>query len=254
MRSVWQLVSRVSPALIPWGLLVVIVGLAGPFGTYDSLTVSARLGFWLALIALAVPVSALCRAWVNRWLQGRPARLRAAGVAAMFALAYTPLLYVATLGLQRRGLAQMVPLWQMGLVTFLSAQAVCAVRRCLGEHPAGPAAPMAADAPLPSEPSRLVERLPPELHGALRKISVRDHYVDVHTEKGTGSLLLRLSDAIAEVGPVPGAQVHRSHWVAWAAVSGVERGKGGTVLLLTCGCRVPVSRANRDKLAGQGLI
>ena len=67
------------------------------------------------------------------------------------------------------------------------------------------------------------------------------------------SLLLRFSDAIAEVEE-EGAQVHRSHWVAWAAVEAVERDGIKLFLRLKSGARVPVSKNNREKLEARGLI
>jgi DNA-binding LytR/AlgR family response regulator len=104
--------------------------------------------------------------------------------------------------------------------------------------------------PLP----RLIERLDPDLRGKLQSISVRDHYVDVSTSLGVGSLLMRFSDAISEVWPVEGAQVHRSHWVAWDAVEAVEREGGKLFLRLPSGARIPVSRNHRDKLEARGLV
>ena len=43
---------------------------------------------------------------------------------------------------------------------------------------------------------------------------MEDHYVRVFTDAGESLILLRLSDAMAEVRDVPGLQIHRSHWVA----------------------------------------
>lgn len=94
----------------------------------------------------------------------------------------------------------------------------------------------------------------PELRGALVSMTVRDHYVDVVTSAGLSSLLLRFSDAMDETEGVPGAQVHRSHWVAWSAVTGTEREPGKLFLLLSDGSRIPVSRAHRAKLEERGLV
>ncbi len=53
-------------------------------------------------------------------------------------------------------------------------------------------------------------------------LSAQDHYVEITTELGTELCLLRLSDAIAEVSPKDGFQIHRSHWVAKSAVVKLE--------------------------------
>jgi len=115
----------------------------------------------------------------------------------------------------------------------------------------------AADKTEPADPPpgyRLLQRLVPELRGDLVLISVRDHYVDVRTTRGQASLLLRFSDAMAEAGDVDGTQVHRSHWVAWDAVEGVNRAGGKVYLSLRNGGPVPVSRNHRAKLQDRGLI
>jgi DNA-binding LytR/AlgR family response regulator len=83
-------------------------------------------------------------------------------------------------------------------------------------------------------------------------VSVRDHYVDVLTDKGKASLLMRFSDAIAETSPEPGARVHRSYWVAWAAVAATERSGATLRLRLTDGTLVPVSRAQRATVEARG--
>ena len=51
----------------------------------------------------------------------------------------------------------------------------------------------------------------------------------------------RFADAVAELGD-QGMQVHRSYWVARRHVVGIERRTERTVLLLTGGEVVPVSR------------
>jgi DNA-binding LytR/AlgR family response regulator len=65
-------------------------------------------------------------------------------------------------------------------------------------------------------------------------------------------ILLRLGDAIAELGPARGVQVHRSWWVARDAVDHAERAGEKVALILRGGLRVPVSRGNRAKLAAMG--
>lgn len=101
---------------------------------------------------------------------------------------------------------------------------------------------------------RLAGRLEPEMRGTLISISVRDHYVDVRTDKVRSSLLLWLSDAIDETAPIDGAQVHRSHWVAWEAVQAVERKRDKVLLRLCDGDPIPISRNCREKLEARGLI
>src|SRR5690606_17132350 len=70
---------------------------------------------------------------------------------------------------------------------------------------------------IPPRPA-VLNRLPHHLRGRLIYMSMQDHYVDVHTDRGNALVLMRLGDAIAETGATPGLQIHRSHWVALDAV------------------------------------
>ena len=88
---------------------------------------------------------------------------------------------------------------------------------------------------------RFLDRLPAALGRDVVYLKVRSHYVNVVTTAGSGALLMRFADAVAELGD-QGMQVHRSYWVARRHVVGIERRAERTVLLLTAGEEVPVSR------------
>ena len=99
----------------------------------------------------------------------------------------------------------------------------------------------AAPAPTP----RFFERLPPKLKGGvLYAVAAEDHYLRLHTSKGTDLILMRLSDAIAELDGVEGAQTHRSWWVAKNAVESTRRDGDRLILVLKGGAEAPVSRPN----------
>ena len=74
------------------------------------------------------------------------------------------------------------------------------------------------------------------------------HVIVALCELGKTSLLMRFSDAMDEVEDHLGAQVHRSHWVAWGAVTTVCREGGKLVLQLQSGQQIPVSRNHRAKV------
>jgi hypothetical protein len=102
-------------------------------------------------------------------------------------------------------------------------------------------------------PPRFLERLPLKLKGAeLWAVEAEDHYLRVHTDRGSDLILLRLSDAVNELDGVEGAQTHRSWWVAKAAVLGAERGDGRAVFTLKGGIRAPVSRTYARVLRREG--
>ena len=88
---------------------------------------------------------------------------------------------------------------------------------------------------------RFLDRLPAALGRDVRYLKVRSHYVNVVTTIGSGALLMRFADAVTELTGL-GMQVHRSYWVARRHVVAIERRAERTVLLLTGGEEVPVSR------------
>jgi DNA-binding LytR/AlgR family response regulator len=63
---------------------------------------------------------------------------------------------------------------------------------------------------------------------------------------------MRLADALAELEGLEGAQVHRSWWVARAAVTGARRGEGRATLTLKNGALAPVSRTYARALREAG--
>ena len=67
-------------------------------------------------------------------------------------------------------------------------------------------------------------------------------------------ILLRLSDAIAELDGLEGAQTHRSWWVARAAIADAKRGDGRAVIALPDGAEAPVSRTHVKTLRAAGGI
>lgn len=108
-----------------------------------------------------------------------------------------------------------------------------------------------AGAPVPS--IRFMERLPPKLRGAvIYAVSSEDHYLRLHTSKGSDLILMRLSDAIGELEGLEGAQTHRSWWVAKDAVEISRRDGDKMVLVLKGGVEAPVSRPNVRPLREAG--
>ena len=98
-------------------------------------------------------------------------------------------------------------------------------------------------APAGAAPPRFFDRLPPRLRGAdVYAVEAEDHYLRLHTSKGHDLILMRLSDAIAELEGVEGAQTHRSWWVARDGIDGARRGDGRARLTLKTGAEAPVSR------------
>lgn len=118
----------------------------------------------------------------------------------------------------------------------------------------GPATRAAPPSPTGAAPTvRFLDRLPPKLQGAtLYAVQAEDHYLRLHTSKGSDLILMRLADAIAELEGIEGAQIHRSWWVAKNAVAEVKRAERRMTLVLIGGAEAPVSRPNIAALRESG--
>jgi DNA-binding LytR/AlgR family response regulator len=88
---------------------------------------------------------------------------------------------------------------------------------------------------------RFLKRIPKGIAGDLLSLRTEDHYLRIHTTAGSDLILFRLKDALAELGPADGLQVHRSYWVARDAIEAIERQGRKTILVLKNGQHVPVS-------------
>jgi hypothetical protein len=120
-------------------------------------------------------------------------------------------------------------------------------------------APMAV-APSPpaadEQPNRFTERLPLSMRALdIIALQAEDHYLRVHMAGGGSTLILmRLSDAIAELPADTGTQTHRSWWVAKDAVEAVAKADGRATLQLAGGIEAPVSRSYYKPLSKAGWL
>lgn len=108
---------------------------------------------------------------------------------------------------------------------------------------------------VPSAPTPpFLDRLPAHLGRDLIALEMEDHYVRAHTQAGSTLILMRMRDAVAELGGIDGAQVHRSWWVARGHVIGTARDGRNVRLLLTGGIEAPVARGQMEALQAAGWI
>jgi hypothetical protein len=226
----------------------IVLGLAGPFGSFASLDVLPRLVYWLATVFLTYCFGFGSSMLSDRlWGQGRPfwARLLImsvpAGVGAT--LIVTVLNFIAFGGSEFEWIAVLILLGQCFAVA-LGVEAVVLLAERREGTPAVPAPPAAP---------AILDRVPPQQRGQLIALVVEDHYVDIVTERGKTLVLMRLADAIREAGPTAGLQIHRSHWVATGAVVKTHRSEGKVVLELNNGMRLPVSRGYLPAVKDAGL-
>ncbi len=113
----------------------------------------------------------------------------------------------------------------------------------------------ATEKPHASRPARILSRLPIPLQSSeLYALSAEDHYVRVHTSKGENIILMRFSDAISETGDVEGLQVHRSWWVAQAAIEHIKAKDRNAEITLKNKLKVPVSRNALKRVRNKGWL
>ena len=243
--------------LVLWLVCAVSLASVGPFGSYGLFSFGQRLLIWVPLTAAAIFGVSVVRAFVFGVLGVHEFPRGSVLVAGLACALICPPVHVLAHS-AFNGSVIKEPSWaELIMLVGSITLGVCSLRHSF--QPATLLPQFVAEDPAPEpEPltpiPRLVARLEPEVQGDLLSMSVRNHYVDVQTTRGAGSLLMRFSDAMSEVAPVEGAQIHRSHWVAWAAVAAVEKDEGKLFLRLHTGARIPVSRNHRDKLEQRGLI
>ena len=115
------------------------------------------------------------------------------------------------------------------------------------ERTAAPATERPADRepftprPLTPQQARFHDRLSRAVSRDVICLEMDDHYVNVYTTGGSCLILMRFADAVADLGGI-GLQVHRSHWVAHRHMLATVRRDGRTMLRVTGGRNVPVSR------------
>jgi hypothetical protein len=233
-------------ALGVMAIVGVLLGFAGPFGTFESLPVAGRLAYWVAIVFLTYGSGfGLALLGDRLWGKGRRVWLRVviqiatAGLGTSVVVALLNLLVFGTSNLDAWGIAAVIA------QSFAVSSAVVAVS-FLASRP--------DPTPSPAAPPPILERVPLPQRGPLVALSVEDHYVDIVTERGKTLVLMRLADAIRETGSVPGLQIHRSHWVATSAVVKAYRSEGKVTLELSNGMRLPVSRGYLPAAKEAGLV
>ena len=236
------------------GLIVAFVAgaflaFSGAFGSGGT-PMGQRLIYWISMLVLGGLWGHVCGALITRFID---ADARPWATAAILTAVITGPLTVgvwAATGLffyQR-----LLPI--AVLVNFLPAVLlITAVLSALNVF-LGRETPVETHAAAPgAAPARFLERLPPRLRGTrLIAVQAEDHYLRLHTDRGSDLILMRLSDALAELEGLEGAQTHRSWWVARDAVAAVARGDGRAALTLDGGAVAPVSRRYAKALREAG--
>jgi len=230
------------------GAVSVVLCLIGPFGTLSSLPLLTRALYWTTLTVAGYVVGYLFSYALLRHSRSQMshlARILAAGV-------LTGATMTALVSLLNRAVFGALPLGAdlrtLAGTTLVISVIVMAVIDLFSRRLApGTVEPAQSGPPI-------LDRLPFDKRGPLVALSVEDHYVRVRTTKGEDMILMRLADAIREVGATSGAQVHRSHWAAFEQVASVTRDGDRAVLHMTTGGDIPVSRRHVPTIREAGLL
>lgn len=217
--------------------LGVFLGFAGPFGSFQSLTSPHRYAYWLGLVAagygLAIATLLVLRATAAF------ARLpKAAAVVLVGLISTLPMMFVVAWSLQvvfgrATPPGRLVSLY-LSVVSVQLVIAAIASWPLLGPQPAAP-----SDDP---DTDRFFERIPDRLGRDLVALEAQDHYLMVHTRRGSALISMQLGEAIQILPSQLGFQAHRRWWVARKEVAGLRRDGPQTHIELKGGLTVPVGR------------
>lgn len=227
----------------------VVLALTGAFGM-DEVSLAFRLAYWLPMMLLGALWGQACGMLIDRWIDmDRRPWLAVAALTLVMSGPLSVMVWAATsLVFDDDRVLQLARLPHFLLPVTLVTGVVAALNVFLSRTPVQTHAAAAGAAP-----ARFLDRLPPKLRGGtIRAVVSEDHYLRIHTDRGSDLILMRLADALGELEGLEGAQTHRSWWVARDAVRSVARGDGRATLTLDGGLEAPVSRRYAKALRDAG--
>lgn len=267
--GVWTVPRRFGTAVLAISLLLAWVD-GGPTAGWPF---GLALLFWLLSSTAALGLAVAAAIWLARrpdW-SARPHGVQIAAAGCLGLLGYVPL----AMGLERAwpgppeapddwldrleaaggwgaALAELLQagptyLLTWGLINIAAPVAAPPpAHRPVQEPTPGPpetaVPPAAATASTPSAATAL--GWPPAIGDEVQAVTADLHYLHVRTRLGQATVLGSMTavERHFALAGVPGLRVHRSHWVALAAVRRVRRTGSGWVCELLDGQKLPVSR------------
>ena len=255
--ATWHRLAR-KTTLGFWAVGVVLATTTGPFGTFNALTLPTRALFWAFVLAAAIIAANLVHTVAESLADPKRDTLRfdAWGIALMTVI-FTPMVWLICLSFGPVAETGPATFWKYLFYVFVISCAATALRR-LWPVLTSSAAPARVEERYPLslvQTPRLLRRLTAEMRGDVQRLTAQNHHVIVVTDKGETLLRMRLTDAIDEMDPVEGFCVHRSHWVARAAIVGITRVNAHkTLVALRNGEEIPASRKYRVNLEKAGMM
>ncbi len=230
-----------------------VLGVIGPFGSFFNDVLVVRVAYWAGVFLVCGVAFGLA----FRWLAPRAQRARVpawAWVPATALVVGVPVAGVTRLmaAVPWPAIRQSVgPVEWYGQTVLVSLVYVAFYGVLRGR--ATPAAAL-QDGDIQSGTPRILRRLPARFGQDLLCLSMEDHYVRLHTTRGSTLVMMSLSQALDEVGGLEGLQVHRSWWVARKAVEDLVQDGRKLRIRLKGGIEAPVSRASVARLRAAGWL
>ena len=223
--------------------IILLVAVAGPFYTLENLGLAGRIAYWGAVGVLS---------WLMMWAIARivfalaPAHWPPALIGGLAGvIGVVPVMALVAGGNIAFGMALPAQgFW--GFAPYVAPPVIgisilASLLARSGDHPPQPADNATA--------SDLFARLPPEIGRDIIALQAQDHYVQVTTSKGSALVLLRMSDAVNDLGGLDGLQIHRSWWVNLRHASHLGKSATGRVqLVMDNGLCVPVPRSRQSEV------
>lgn len=235
--------------------VVIVAALAGPFGT-TALPLPTRFLLWASLIVWNVMKWQVWQTQVLARAKGRTRQLGSLGLGTL--LINAPIAWEVETAYAAVGRPVDLPdltVWLIAVAISLTIGAVI-VAITDGSQPSSSAAEPVQAAALQSAPVALplLRKAAVTDPSQLVAVQAEDHYLRLHLVDGRNRMILyRLGDALAELDGLDGLQVHRSFWVASAAMAGLQRHGRGWRLRLANGMVVPVGGSHLARVRNLGL-
>jgi len=253
--TAWQFTHRQLQRLIRspqfWtGLAAVVVVLAviGPFTTFEDQDFGARLVFWGLMATSCYFVGFIVSGFVGQLAlrAGASEMLSRLIGGAVSGLPVTIVVWVINkfiYGFTMEGRFSFLTLLvSCTVISMAIAMIIYQVSKAHGRT--------GADENVDAKPIAFLRRMPVEMGRDILCLEAQDHYVNVTTLKGSTLVLIRLSDAIAELEGIEGLRIHRSWWVAKEAIVKTSRENGKLMVKLCNDTLLPVSRTYAGEVRG----
>ncbi len=252
-RMTWAPARPLASWAITMGAGGLFLGFIGATDSYQY-ALPVRLGFWLGLCGVAGLLAVSIEAALARFvLRKRGMVIWWAALTLCLALAMVPVIFLVNSTGASSPIADL-PVFARNSLAISAA--LVALRLGIGallSQSQVSAAPTAATGEQDQAQAPILRRLPGALQSTrLLALKSEGHYVQVYTDMGNHLLLMRFGDAVDETAPIDGMQVHRSWWIARAAIGSVERSEGKWEIVVGESLKVPVSRTYRSKLRDKG--